>query len=168
MFYVYQRMYCSENCRLQAYNSYHRTECKLLSFEETRKLQHIQFLAVQLLLTWTEQGAQLKALMEKLAVENIFEEEIDPTMQPFISDYLSVLRLCRRFKPSEVERAKSLAVNAMRALYQTGFFKDDSDLSDKLKQVLLMIMYSLFVKFCGQCQQTLSLYPRSGKMRKNT
>ena len=79
---------------------------------------------LRLLLVGTEQGAQLRNLMEKIPTEDILTENFDPPNQQFVNDYLSVLRLRRTYEPFLVRKNIWFVVEMIFVLQRVGFFKD--------------------------------------------
>ena len=124
-------MYCSESCLQRANNLYHRMECQIWSLEEVQNSSYFDMMAVRALLMGTEQGVGLKNLMEKLTIQEIFEEKNDPRKRPFVNDYCSVLKLCRTFKRSAIKRNILPAVRMICILQRLGFFKNELNREDK-------------------------------------
>ena len=122
-------MYCSEHCRKQAHNSYHRVECEMLSIEyriPSTVRSSIEFTELRMLLIGSKQGTQLRNLMEKLTLRDILTEDTDPTNKVFVNNYLSVLRICRTFNPLLADWSVSCAARALALLKRTSFFTNDS------------------------------------------
>lgn len=119
-------MYCSRNCREIAYNLYHRTECKILPFynyedENSRKV----IMAIRIFLIGTKQGTELLE-MEKLIMNNIFQEKVDPSSTPFVINYLSSLKLCRTFDVSQIQENILAAIKVTILLQRLSFFETNS------------------------------------------
>lgn len=142
-------MYCSEGCRTQALNSYHRTECKLTSFYDREQLDPHEIMAIRALLIGTEQGVELENLMNKLTIHGIFRERVDPRNKPFKTDYTAVLKLSRTFEEpsSRIRLTVWLAVRLVVALQHLSFFKTDEAWSVSFWSIFLTLAYSEFVIF---------------------
>ena len=120
--FCYQELYCSNECRTSAYNSYHRVECQMRITHPTS----LKKMAVRSFLIGTEQGAQLRNLMQKIPKQELFRPDTDPSNKPFVNDYLAMLNMCRTYN-SDVGGFFLIFVNSMiNVLESAGFFEKDS------------------------------------------
>ena len=107
-------LYCSERCRKQAYDSYHRIECQLWPFYSQQFSSMAFRMAVRTLLIGTEQGTKLDDLMNTLTIENIFVENNHPPVNdPLDCNYLTTLTLYRNFDETIM---RSQIVNAVKTI----------------------------------------------------
>ena len=122
--FTFQVMYCSNRCRDQAYNLYHRMECKLWPFYESERLDSQSITAIQTLFVGTKQGTYLNDLVMNLDVRNIFDEKINPVDKPFKNDYSSILKLFWTFREPSKDSIL-LAVKVIAILQDMSFFGKD-------------------------------------------
>lgn len=127
-----QMMYCSEDCLVSAFNSYHCIEC-YLGFDEVPHFFHplhneatdsrneiasTMRTAVRALLIGTHQGHGLEALMMNLGtVENIFVENVDRRNGANLNDYVAALRIRRTFDKGLPEM-KELVEQTVKMVFQ--------------------------------------------------
>jgi hypothetical protein len=131
----FQMMYCSEDCRTRAYNSYHRTECRLslnepkhvdkwfrktpalqnLDKEQLYQTKNVLRMSVRALLIGTEQGSQLENLMKTMTAKDIFKQNYDPSNKPYANDYICALGIMKIFDEPmfRMRRQISLAVRVI-------------------------------------------------------
>ena len=119
-------MYCCESCRKDAFNSYHRTECRMILFYERPEVDAREQMAMRTFLTGTEQGALLPNFKKKFKMRNIFSEKVDPVNQPFQLNYLATLKLSRKFDAELIKKSILSAVEAVIFLLRLKFFQNDS------------------------------------------
>jgi len=118
-------MYCSKQCRIEAYNSYHRIECRMISFKTiSSRLEDFRFTAVRMMLIGTEQGAQLQNIMKKLPMEDIFADQVGPPSKPFVNDYFDALRLTRTYSPSFIRWNTLFVMEIIMVLQCLDFFEN--------------------------------------------
>ena len=79
--------------------------------------------AVRMMLIGTEQGTQLRHLMKRFSMRDIFTERDDPANRTFSGDYISVLRLSRTFDPAFMKSNVVPVIEAIILLQRAGFFR---------------------------------------------
>lgn len=118
-------MYCSKKCRKEAFNSYHRSECKLTVLYEYLAVERLTPLVVQMFLIGTEQGKQLTNLMKELKPSDIFTDRFDSDTPKFVRNYRSSLRMCRMTnRVGDIDEAIKPTVDIIIALLRTSFFRE--------------------------------------------
>lgn len=93
-----QQMYCSERCRQEAFDLYHRIECKMLVIfnsvlHKWPQLKEDPLLVLRLFLIGTKQGSELTKLMNDPNVYDSLEGKRSIVGVPYPADYLSFLNL---------------------------------------------------------------------------
>lgn len=86
-------MYCSEGCRQDAYDSYHRTECKLSSMLSYGEEVETLWLPLRIFLIGTKQGSELTNLMNDPNVYESLDGKRKCVDVPYSNDYYSILNL---------------------------------------------------------------------------
>ena len=115
-----QELYCSNECRKSAYNSYHRVECKMYILTQ---LTSVEKMALRSFLIGTEQGAQLQNLMQKMPKQDLFRADSNPSNEPFVNDYLATLSMCRTYNSDVGDFIQSFVGSMITALRSIGFFE---------------------------------------------
>lgn len=159
-------MYCSEDCRAGAFHAYHRVECKMWPFYQVEipndKRNVYTLIALRTLYIGTKQGAQLEALVESLDIHrDIFAEEVDILNKPFKRDYLSTLRMLRKFEEKPSKELILLAVKAVIMLQNLSFFGNDANpVSCTLRSSLYRfdMILSHFITSVGFNEQNRIIY----------
>lgn len=94
-------MYCSERCRKEAFDLYHRIECRILPWvrlmeDSGGELDNI-LLCLRMFLIGTKQGSLLTELMRNSNVYDCLEGKLNCVDVSYRDDYLSILNLPWRF-----------------------------------------------------------------------
>lgn len=132
-------MYCSEACRTQADNAYHRIECKMLPFYNSEDLKDTKYMeavvAIRTLLIGTKQGTQLKTLMNTMSIQNIFEKKKHAPQEPFVYDYASIIKLFENVDLLSLKSNVDIAVKMIMMLRSLSFFKQENGRLDDIRPV---------------------------------
>lgn len=126
-------MYCSERCRREAYDSYHRVECIVVPLFSVSEQQEVILLALRTFFIGTKQGSELTNLMNDPNVYDCLEGMWEDANVPQLENYLSVLNLIWRVNdnefPSPVSMfaAYTIAGILFGALKHVNFFKNEKE-----------------------------------------
>lgn len=124
-------MFCSERCRENAVALFHDTECSILETVFSLKVSEMEWLAFRTLLVATEQGKQLKTLMNHPSYRFPISERPCALLGKYISeDYATVHNLednfTKRCAADVFQRSIAVAV-LLHILKQTNFFNQTID-----------------------------------------
>lgn len=109
-------MYCSVQCRNDAYDRYHRIECAILTIAMKFGEEEPAWLALRMLFLVTKQGEELETILKHPAYQEPLKDADASVLENFDSDFMHVYNLMLNSHRGEGQWHPS-CINAVTYLY---------------------------------------------------